>query len=160
MDMGAVDLEETVDYCIRLTRRRAEECGIRLVKAVDGPLPLTADARACKQIVLNLLSNAVKFTRKGGLVEVAAQATDETVRIIVRDTGIGIPAHVLSRLGTAFEQANNDPMLAREGTGLGLALVKSLVARHGGRLILESVETVGTTVTVELPRRQAAQAAA
>ncbi|HEY0265492.1 MAG TPA: HAMP domain-containing sensor histidine kinase [Rhizomicrobium sp.] len=160
MDMGAVDLEKTVDYCIRLTRRRAEECGIRLVKAVDGPLPLTADARACKQIVLNLLSNAVKFTRKGGLVEVAAQATDETVRIIVRDTGIGIPAHVLSRLGTAFEQANNDPMLAREGTGLGLALVKSLVARHGGRLILESVETVGTTVTVELPRRQAAQAAA
>ena len=50
----------------------------------------------------------------------------------VRDTGIGIPADVLSRIGGAFEQANNDPMLAREGTGLGLALVKALVAQHGG----------------------------
>jgi signal transduction histidine kinase len=160
MDMQEVDLAETLDYCLRLTRRRAEDGGLKLEKHLEGPLLLTADARACKQILLNLLSNAVKFTRKGGLVEVTALAEGDRVRITVRDSGIGIPAHVLSRLGNAFEQANNDPMLAREGTGLGLALVKSLVAQHGGTLGIESQENIGTTVTVILPRAQAAQAAA
>jgi two-component system cell cycle sensor histidine kinase PleC len=160
MDMQEVDLAETLDYCLRLTRRRAEDGGLKLEKHLEGPLLLTADARACKQILLNLLSNAVKFTRKGGLVEVTALAEGDRARITVRDSGIGIPAHVLSRLGNAFEQANNDPMLAREGTGLGLALVKSLVAQHGGTLGIESQENIGTTVTVILPRAQAAQAAA
>ncbi len=160
LDMRDVDLQDTVDYCLRLTQRRAEECGIRLTGRMDGPLLLTADARACKQIVLNLLSNAVKFTRKGGTVELAVQPAGDSLRVIVRDSGIGIPAHVLARLGTAFEQANNDPMLAREGTGLGLALVKSLVAQHGGALRIESEENIGTTVTVELPRAQPARVAA
>ena len=61
---------------------------------------------------------------------------------------------ILSRIGQAFEQASNDPMLAREGTGLGLALVKALVGRHGGVLEVESCEGVGTTIMVRLPRRQ------
>jgi signal transduction histidine kinase len=106
------------------------------------------------------VSNAVKFTRKGGTVEVTAAAIGDHVRIAVRDTGIGIPAHILTRIGGAFEQASNDPMLAREGTGLGLALVTALVAQHGGDLRIESKENVGTTVTVELPRCQAARVAA
>jgi signal transduction histidine kinase len=87
-------------------------------------------------------------------------ATDDCISISVRDTGIGIPANILSRIGTAFEQASNDPMLAHEGTGLGLALVKALVTQHGGSLRVESLEDVGTTVRVELPRSQASRAAA
>jgi signal transduction histidine kinase len=161
LDLRDMDLEETVDYCLRLTQRRAAECNITLVKTMaNTPLMLTADPRACKQILLNLVSNAVKFTRKGGTVEISATAAGDQVRFSVRDTGIGIPADVLSRIGGAFEQASNDPMLAREGTGLGLALVKALVAQHGGRLRIESRENVGTTVTVELPRSHAARAAA
>ncbi len=82
------------------------------------------------------------------------------MRISVRDNGIGIPADVLSRIGGAFEQASNDPMLAREGTGLGLALVTALVRQHGGKLGIESRENVGTCVTVELPLVQPDRAAA
>ena len=82
------------------------------------------------------------------------------MRISVRDNGIGIPANVLSRIGGAFEQASNDPMLAREGTGLGLALVKALVRQHGGRVSIESAENSGTCVTVELPLVQPERAAA
>jgi signal transduction histidine kinase len=161
IDLRDMNLEETVDSCLRLTQRRAEECGIRLVKTMpEGSLMLTADPRACKQILLNLLSNAVKFTRRDGTVEIAAAATGACISISVRDTGIGIPANVLSRIGEAFEQASNDPMLAREGTGLGLALVKALVAQHGGSLRIESRENIGTTVHVELPRSQASRAAA
>jgi signal transduction histidine kinase len=161
IDPRAMDLIEVVDMCLKLTERRAEEGGITLVKTADSEsLLLNADPRACKQIMLNLLSNAVKFTRKGGRVEVRVETAADRVRLAVRDTGVGIPAHLLSRLGQAFEQASNDPMLAREGTGLGLALVKALVAQHGGSVRIESQENAGTTVTVELPRAQPSRAAA
>jgi cell cycle sensor histidine kinase DivJ len=161
LDPREMDLRETVDSCLRLTHRRAEEKQITLVKDLpDAPLMLTADMRACKQILLNLLSNAVKFTRSGGKVEVAVQTASGHMRVSVRDNGIGIPAQVLSRIGSAFEQASNDPMLAREGTGLGLALVRALVHQHGGRLAIESKENSGTCVTVELPLVQPGRVAA
>jgi signal transduction histidine kinase len=161
LDPREVDLRETVDGCLKLTQRRAEEKAIALVKTLpDGALTLTADPRSCKQILLNLLSNAVKFTRNGGRVEVAAFVKGGHMRISVRDNGIGIPEQVLSRIGGAFEQASNDPMLAREGTGLGLALVTALVRQHGGRLSIESQENSGTCVTVELPLVQPDRAAA
>src|ERR1019366_8623977 len=104
-----------------------------------------------RQILLNLISNAVKFTRDGGQVSITAEAIDSHLRIAVRDNGIGIPASALSRIGQAFEQASNDPMRAREGTGLGLALVRALVGKHGGALHIDSKENVGTPVTIELP---------
>jgi signal transduction histidine kinase len=161
IDPRDMDLIETVDLCIRLTQRRAEEGGIRLIKTVPHDrVMITADPRACKQILLNLLSNAAKFTRKGGTVEVAVSAVDDWISIQVRDTGVGIPADQLSRIGEAFEQASNDPMLAREGTGLGLALVKALVSQHGGSVRIESRENVGTTVNVDMPRSQTNRAAA
>jgi signal transduction histidine kinase len=161
LDPRPIDLRETVDGCLKLTQRRAEEKSIALVKTLpEGALALTADPRACKQILLNLLSNAVKFTRNNGKVEVAIVPQNGLMRMSVRDNGIGIPANVLSRIGGAFEQASNDPMLAREGTGLGLALVKALVRHHGGRFSIESIENSGTCVTVELPLVQPQCAAA
>jgi signal transduction histidine kinase len=161
LDMREVNLRETVDYCLRMTRRRAQECGVALDCTMpDGPVALNADPRACKQILLNLLSNAVKFTRKNGVVTLDIRQTGEHIAICVSDTGIGIPADMLARIGTAFEQASNDPMRAREGTGLGLALVKSLVSQHGGVLRIESRENVGTRVTVELPLVQSGRIAA
>ena len=161
IDARDMDLMETVDLCLRLTQRRAEECDIKLVKnAPQDRLMLNADPRACKQILLNLLSNAVKFTRRGGTVEIAVAATGDRISLQVHDTGIGIPAHLLSHIGEAFEQASNDPMLAREGTGLGLALVKALVSQHDGSVRIESQEDIGTIVTVDLPRARPARAAA
>jgi signal transduction histidine kinase len=152
LDPRPVDLSDTVDRCLKLTQRRAQEKNITLIRSLpEEPLMLTADPRSCKQILLNLLSNAVKFTREGGEVEIAARAEGSHMHVSVRDNGIGIPAHVLSRIGGAFEQASNDPMLAREGTGLGLALIKALVGQHSGKMIIESKENNGTCVTVELP---------
>jgi cell cycle sensor histidine kinase DivJ len=72
----------------------------------------------------------------------------------VSDEGIGIPADVLERIGQPFEQASNNPMLAREGTGLGLSVVKALVSAHGGDMKVESREDIGTTITINLPRFQ------
>jgi signal transduction histidine kinase len=160
-DFRDVELREALENCVALVRRKADEKQVRLTASLpEGPVMVEADTRACKQIVLNLLSNAVKFTRADGVVEISLRADDETVEIAVRDNGIGIPAHVLPRLGKAFEQASNDPMLAREGTGLGLALVQALVREHGGELDIQSQENAGTRVRVVLPRRQPARIAA
>jgi signal transduction histidine kinase len=160
-DFRDVEIREALQGCVALMRRRAEEKQVRLAALLpDEPVMIQADTRACKQIVLNLLSNAVKFARADGLVEISLVRQGETIEIAVRDNGIGIPAHVLPRLGNAFEQANNDPMLAREGTGLGLALVQALVREHGGTLDIQSQENVGTCVRVILPCRQQARAAA
>ncbi|MDB5735029.1 MAG: hypothetical protein JWN16_1666 [Alphaproteobacteria bacterium] len=147
-----LNLREIVDYCVQLVARDAQARDIVLDVAMPGTSPrLIADERACRQILLNLLSNAVKFSHQGGIVEVTVWVVDGNLRLVVRDNGVGIPSQALSRIGHAFEQASNDPLLARKGTGLGLALVRGLVREHGGTLQIDSRENVGTTVTVELP---------
>jgi len=152
LDPQPVDLAESVAYCLDLTRRRAEEGGILLTAEVPDGLPeLIADRRSVKQILLNLLSNAVKFTPSGGAVALRIRALEGRLQLTVHDNGIGIPRGTRARIGVGFEQASNDPMRAREGTGLGLALVKSLAERHGGRMTIASREGAGTTVSVELP---------
>jgi signal transduction histidine kinase len=123
-------------------------------------LKVEADRRALKQVLLNLLSNAVKFTMNGGHVTVTAGMAGGHVAIRVRDDGIGISKEDLPRLGRAFEQVVADPMLAKAGTGLGLALVNALIEQHNGVFRIESEEGIGTEVIVELPLRQPARAAA
>jgi two-component system, cell cycle sensor histidine kinase PleC len=115
-------------------------------------------------VILNLLSNALKFTPAGGKVQVGAEMRrdggDERVRLIVRDTGIGISPEDLDRLARPFEQIENQHSKTQQGTGLGLALTKSLVELHQGVLELDSEPGVGTTVSVTLPIRHSAQAGA
>jgi two-component system cell cycle sensor histidine kinase PleC len=162
LDLQTVNLSEITGTCLQMMKRRAQERQITLAVCLPDPCPsFVADPRALKQVLLNLLSNAVKFTQPGGAIDLTAEIVDGTrVRIAVRDNGIGIPKDALARIGHAFEQASNDPMSAREGTGLGLALVRALVDRHGGTLRIESVEKVGTVVTIELPLAQGMHAAA
>ncbi|MEP6830489.1 MAG: HAMP domain-containing sensor histidine kinase, partial [Rhizomicrobium sp.] len=135
LDIQDVDLTESVAYCIRLVKNRADEQGIKLVTLLPAQgLTFSADQRAFRQILLNLLSNAIKFSRPGDEVEVAARITGEKLIVTVRDHGIGMPESLLARVGQPFEQAINDPAHAREGTGLGLSLVRALVNQHGGAL--------------------------
>jgi signal transduction histidine kinase len=161
LDLQKVDLAEVMASCVRLVRKRADDRHIRLeTRLPETPVELVADPRALKQILLNLLSNAVKFTQDGGRVVVSAERAGDMMRLMVRDNGVGIPAAALGRIGNAFEQASNDSTRSREGTGLGLALVRSLAAQHGGSMSIASTEHVGTEVTVELPLSQKARQAA
>ena len=121
---------------------------------------LVADPRVLKQIVINLLSNAVKFTPKGGEVLVSVRTGADVMEIAVRDTGTGIPKPALERLGRPFERLTNNPHVAGEGTGLGLALVNGLARLHGGIVNIDSTEDVGTVVTVTFPKLQQAAVAA
>ncbi|NJC40166.1 two-component system cell cycle sensor histidine kinase PleC [Brevundimonas alba] len=150
-----VSLKEIVDDAARLMRGRVEEAGLKLL--VDAPeLPtIEADHRGLKQVVLNLLSNAVKFTPEGGDIVVAlSREDDDRVRVAVTDTGIGIAAEDLGRLARPFEQVEGQHSKTNQGTGLGLALTKSLIELHGGTLVLDSEPGRGTTVSFDLPIRR------
>jgi cell cycle sensor histidine kinase DivJ len=146
-------LEPLIADCCDMVRLKAEAGGVTLEQApIKDVGELVADKRACRQILLNLLANAVKFTDRGGRVAVGAAARGDQIHIFVVDTGLGIPADSLSRLGDPFFQVRNDYDRSFEGAGLGLSLVRGLVGLHGGALKVESLAGVGTRVTVRLPR--------
>lgn len=147
-----LDLQEIAEDTVRLVRTRADSGGLSIGIDIAHGLPdVEADYRALKQILLNLLSNAVKFTPRGGRVQVSAQPSpDGRVRVSVKDTGIGIAEADLSRLAKPFEQIESQHAKTQQGTGLGLALTKSLVERHGGVLEIESKPGLGTTVSFTL----------
>ncbi len=112
---------------------------------------MNGDPRAFKQVALNLVSNAIKFTERGGRVTVSASVEGARLMLRVTDTGVGIAADDLKRIGDPFFQAGKTYQRRHEGTGLGLSIVKSLVALHAGELTVQSKLDEGTTVTVALP---------
>jgi two-component system, cell cycle sensor histidine kinase DivJ len=138
--------------CCNLLALKARENGIDLVTRAPDDLPvMTGDPRAFKQIVLNLVSNAIKFTERGGKVMVSACVEGSRLVVCVADTGVGIAAEDLARIGDPFFQAGTPYQRRHEGTGLGLSIVKSLVGMHGGEVTVQSKVDQGTTVTVALP---------
>jgi cell cycle sensor histidine kinase DivJ len=143
---------EALINCCNLLALKARESGIDLVTRAPEDLPvMIGDPRAFKQIVLNLVSNAVKFTERGGTVTVSAGIEGARFVMRIADTGVGIAADDLKRIGDPFFQAGKTYQRRHEGTGLGLSIVKSLVAMHGGEITVQSKVDEGTTVTVALP---------
>jgi cell cycle sensor histidine kinase DivJ len=141
-------------HCCDLLALKARDRGLELAACAPEDLPqVNGDPRAFKQIVLNLVSNAIKFTERGGRVRVSATAADGNLTLCVTDTGIGIAADDLKRIGDPFFQAGAGATYQRrhEGTGLGLSIVKSLVALHGGEMKIDSLLGEGTAITVVLP---------
>ena len=138
--------------CCSLLALKARENGIDLVTRMPEDLPvMTGDPRAFKQVALNLVSNAIKFTERGGTVTVSAGVEGARLVLRVTDTGVGIAADDLKRIGDPFFQAGKTYQRRHEGTGLGLSIVKSLVGLHAGELTVQSKIDEGTTVTVSLP---------
>ena len=148
----AVNIAELVTETCRFMSLTADRAEVALVQDVGPDLPeLRADRRACQQILINLLSNAVKFTPPGGLVTVEARRDGERVAMIVKDTGIGVSAADLPRLGSPFYRASSGRGRGIEGSGLGLSVVRGLVGLHQGRIGIASAPGNGTSVTVSLP---------
>ncbi len=114
--------------------------------------PVWADTSRLEQVLRNLLSNAVKFTPDGGRIEVTLRQRGHMAEVIVTDTGIGIPAESLPHVFEAFIQADTDHRTISQGLGLGLAIVRHLVALHEGTITASSAGAGrGTTFTVTLP---------
>ncbi|WP_095089888.1 sensor histidine kinase [Mesorhizobium sophorae] len=143
---------EAVDMCQSMLRLQAQAKNIDLQTQVAPDAgDINADRRAVQQMLINLVSNAIKFTPDGGDVVVGAKRIGSRLHFWVRDTGIGIAEEDFANLGKPFMQIQNDYTRRFEGTGLGLSLVKGLVALHEGTMSIESMPGEGTTVTISLP---------
>jgi two-component system, cell cycle sensor histidine kinase PleC len=153
LDLESVDVAKTLTESMRVVAGRAEDKNLTLEADIEGAIPLVADRRAIKQIVVNLLSNAVKFTPDGGKVTVRGRLRDNYIHLMISDTGIGIAPHSLRRLGRPFEQVESQLTKSYPGSGLGLAIAKSLTNLHGGSMRLRSKLGTGTVVCVSLPRQ-------
>jgi len=143
---------QVIGNCCDLLALKAREGGLEMSKRLPAELPdIIADKRALKQILLNLLSNAVKFTDRGGRVTVSASLDGDDMLLAVEDTGVGISAEDLPRIGRPFFQVRGAYNRRHDGTGLGLSIVQGLVALHGGEMSITSRLGEGTRVTIRLP---------
>ncbi len=177
MDAGDVDLPALLSGSLTMVKEKCLKHGIRLSLDTAGvPAAFRADERKLKQIMYNLLSNAVKFTPDGGEICVRAGLVSgtalkqlfpglqdmktvevsyqESVQVIVEDTGIGIRSEDLDRIFNPFEQVESSTGRRYQGTGLGLSLTRRLVELHGGRIWVESEgEGKGSRFTFAIPVR-------
>ena len=125
---------------------------LELVPAAE-PLLVAGDRAQLERVLLNLLGNAVKFTEDGGSISARLDRVGDDARLVVRDTGIGIPEDEQSGLFQKFFRSSTAQSRAIQGTGLGLSIVAAIVAAHGGRITVDSAHLQGTTFTVLLPLR-------
>lgn len=150
LELRHVLVEEILRGVYDLTREWAGQQ--RLQISVDCPAQvgaIEADDRRLKQALYNLVSNSVKFTPPGGRITLSAWRRENEIGIVVSDTGIGIPREDQDRVFGRFERGHSH--LRQTGVGLGLALVKSFIEMHGGRIELTSAPGTGTTVTCVVP---------
>ncbi|WP_139559712.1 ATP-binding protein [Methylotetracoccus oryzae] len=149
-----VDLPGLTADLASVFRAAIERAGLRFhvhcPALPDGAEPAYVDRELWEKIVLNLLSNALKFTLTGA-IEVRVESRGAQVQLVVRDTGIGIPASELPRIFERFHRVQNRGGRSHEGSGIGLALVRELVKLHGGNVSVDSAEGRGSTFTVTLP---------
>ena len=147
------DFAPLLDETIAIMQLKAEKSGVTLLPMMAGQhIHLIADKRALRQILLNLLSNAVKFSPQGGDVTVRARCEGTEFILSVEDCGVGIASRDLARIGEPFFQAHGGMARAFEGTGLGLSVVRGLVALHGGTMTIDSEQGKGTCVTIRMNR--------
>lgn len=150
-----VSLSRAVSQSTEAAQPLLEERRHRLSLDLAEELVVDADIHRLVQVIANLLTNAAKYTPDGGHIALAVRGDGDAARITVRDNGVGMPPELLPRVFEMFVQGERSPDRAEGGLGLGLAVVKNLVERHGGRVAAESEGPgKGSTFTVWWPLAQ------
>ena len=150
-----LNAETLLKDAVRTTTASADESKISVKLNVDSDLNFSADRRSIKQILLNIFSNAIKFSNENGTVTASAVKVNKNIVFEIEDTGIGIPAEYISKLGQPFVQVENPILVTNQGTGLGISIAQSLINLHGGKLNIKSKEGIGTKVIITVPLKKA-----
>jgi PAS domain S-box-containing protein len=147
------DITETAEMVVKELTPQIKEKKQKFTKEYDKKLPkdYMADPKLLKIILQNLLSNSVKYTPEKGNVALIIKTDDKNIKIMVSDTGYGIPKEEQDKIFTKLFRAYNVRAMDTEGTGLGLYLIKSIVDNVGGKIWFQSEDGIGTTFNVTLP---------
>jgi signal transduction histidine kinase len=150
-EMQQQDLKSTVEAALRITAYLTRKANVQVSTALpEQSAYMTYDAQQIEQVVVNLIQNATQAMPKGGTLRVSLSQAAEAVALAVQDTGVGIPPENLTRIFDPFFTTKP----AGEGTGLGLSVSYGIIARHHGRIDVDSNVGQGTTFTILLPKRQ------
>jgi signal transduction histidine kinase len=144
-----VDLAALINEVMDLYSYAAEEKGVTVQVRATPALLLRADRMRLRQVIANLVDNAIKYTPEGGRVELETLESDGQALLVVRDTGIGIPAAEIERIWERLYRG--DKSRSQRGLGLGLSLVKAVVERHQGSVTVQSDPKTGSVFSVHLP---------
>ena len=154
-----VNLDRLLDKVILAETPKMERKDLHLKldtrRNMDSPARILADEKALQQVLTNLIGNAIKFTPEGGSIEIGLQPAGEGFSITVADTGIGIPGEDLPLLYTRFFRGANAIKEEVPGTGIGLYIVKGIIEKHQGTIVVHSEEGKGSRFTVWLPESPA-----
>ena len=151
LDKTKINLTELAKKAVENFEAEIRKRDLRI--SVDGNCSdISADRDRISQVLINLLSNAVKYTPDGGVIQILCSETDQQVKISIKDTGIGIPEDELPLVFERFYRADKCRNRMTGGSGIGLAIVKSIVMAHGGSVEVESHLNEGSCFTVTLPK--------
>lgn len=146
--MERLDILAELGEAVCMYEETAKKAGVTLVYHEPESLPcVIGDSHRLTQVFVNVIDNAIKYNHNGGIVQIKAGSEDNCVQIAISDTGMGIPAGDLSRVKEKFYKANKTV----RGSGIGLAVADEIVRNHGGLLVVESTEGIGTNVIIALP---------
>ncbi|WP_052222168.1 sensor histidine kinase [Clostridium homopropionicum] len=143
-----IDLKDLLDNTEKQLLPRAQRENIRLSVNHCNPVPyILADGNRLKQLFMNILDNSLKFTSSGGEVKITTEVEKNMVKIIIQDTGCGIPEEDLPKVTEKFYKGKN----VKSNNGIGLSICKEIVSLHKGSLHIKSEVNVGTEIIVKLP---------
>jgi two-component system sensor histidine kinase SenX3 len=161
LDLSRLEGGQAETTAIRLDRlaqeeadrlaERADRAGLALEVTAAQPLLVEGSERDLRLLVRNLMENALQYTGSGGRIEVATQAEDGTAVLVVRDSGMGIPARDQDRVFERFYRVDRARSRETGGTGLGLSIVRHVAENHGGTVSVQSRLGSGSTFMVRLP---------
>jgi signal transduction histidine kinase len=150
-EMQQQDLKATVEAALRITTYLTRKANVQVIMALpEQSVYVTYDAQQIEQVLINLIQNAIQAMPNGGTLRVSLSQASEAIALAVQDTGVGISPENLRRIFDPFFTTKP----AGEGTGLGLSVSYGIIARHHGRIDVESAVGQGTTFTILLPKRQ------
>lgn len=146
------DVSGVVDEIINVLSANAEKKRISIINNVEENCLVSADKGMINSVINNLISNAIKFTYNGGMIEISAQAAEDTVEISVKDDGVGLSPEDMEKLFKVGSHFHREGTAKEKGTGLGLILCKELIEKNDGNISVISKLGEGSTFIVTLPR--------
>lgn len=151
IETRSVDIKSLVGDIVGQMSLKAQKYDIEINTHLPELGEIIADPTRIKQAVVNILDNAIKYSQKGN-VEVVLSGDREFVSLVIRDTGCGIPSDILQKIFEPFYRVDKARSREMGGNGLGLAITKEIIEKHGGKISIESKMGKGTKVTMTLPR--------
>ena len=147
----AENLRELVNEVVQLKSSEAEQKDIRLNHNLDTDLHGKVDYHMVNLVIRNLVDNAIKFTPRGGEVDIRGEATEEAIKIAVKDSGQGMPEEVRQKVFDPYDHHTEAGTENEKGSGLGLKLCREFIAKHSGDIWVETTQGQGTTFVFTLP---------